>query len=95
MATNAGLSVPVSGIRLSTDPLDDVLQGPDQTGDDALTAKKGDPQVAGMWFGPRLGRRDRRSAAEMLDDVADGTVEEILEILAEAGWTLVPVRGTP
>jgi len=31
----------------------------------------------------------------MQDDVADGRVEEMLELLKEAGWTLVPVRGTP
>ena len=57
--------------------------------------KRNDPEVAGMWFGPRLGRRDRRSADEMLDDVADDRVGEALEFLKEAGWTLVPVRGTP
>jgi hypothetical protein len=96
MATNVGLSVPVSGIRLSTDALDDaILQGLDRTVDDALMVKKGDPEVAGMWFGPRLGRRDRRSADEMLEGVADGRLEEILELLTEAGWTLVPATGTP
>jgi hypothetical protein len=57
--------------------------------------KKDDTEVAGMWFGPRLGRRDRRSADETPDDVADSRVEEMLEFLREAGWTLVPVRGTP
>ena len=96
LATDFGLSVQVSGIRLSADPLDDaILQGFDRTEDNALMVKKGDTEVAGLWFGPRLGRRDRRSADEMQDDVADGKVEEMLELLKEAGWTLVPVRGTP
>jgi hypothetical protein len=57
--------------------------------------KKGDTEVAGMWFGPRLGRRDRRSADEAQEDDADGKTEEVLELLKEAGWTVVPVRGTP
>ena len=96
LATDFGLSVQVSGIRLSADPLDDViLRGFDPAVDDALMVKKGDTEVAGLWFGPRLGRRDRRSADEMQDDVADGKMEETLELLKEAGWTLVPVRGTP
>jgi hypothetical protein len=96
LATDFGLSVQVSGIRLSADPLEDaILQGFDRAGDDALMVKKGDTEVAGMWFGPRLGRRDRRSADETQDDFADGKAEELLELLKEAGWTLVPVRGTP
>jgi hypothetical protein len=94
IATNAVLAVPVSGIRLNTDPLDDaILQGLDRIGDDALMVKKSDPEVAGMWFGPRLGRRDRRSADATLGDATDDRLEEILELLKETGWTLVPVRG--
>jgi hypothetical protein len=96
LATDNVLSIQVSGIRLSADPLDDaILQGFDRAEDDILMVKKGDTDTAGVWFGPRLGRRDKRTADEMQDDVADGKVEEMLDLLKEAGWTLVPVRGTP
>lgn len=94
LATDFVLSVQVSGIRLSADPLDDAI-GFDRAGDDTLMVQKGDTEVAGLWFGPRLGRRDRRSADELQDDVADGRVEEIVDLLKEGGWTLVPVTGTP
>jgi hypothetical protein len=86
---------PVSGLRLGTDPIDDaILLGLDGAGDDAQMVKKSDPQVYGMWFGPRLGRRERRSADEMLDDVGDSRVEEVLQLLKETPWVLVPLKGT-
>jgi hypothetical protein len=82
------LSIPVSGLRVSTDPLEDaILLGLDGTGDDTLMVKKSDPEISGMWFGPRLGRRDRRSADEMQDDL------EVVEVLRETPWALVPVKG--
>lgn len=84
----------VSGFRLSADPLEDaLLLGLEGAGDDALVVKKGDPEVTGMWFGPRLGRRDKRSADEMPEDITDGRVEEVLELLKDTPWALVPLRG--
>jgi hypothetical protein len=86
---------PVSGLRLGKDTIDDaILLGLDGVGDDAPMVKKSDPQVYGMWFGPRLGRRERRSADEILDDAGDSRVEEVLQLLKETPWVLVPLKGT-
>jgi hypothetical protein len=86
---------PVSGLRLGTDPVEEaILLGLDGAGEDAPMVKKSDPQVYGMWFGPRLGRRERRSADELLDDAGDSRVEEVLQLLKETPWVLVPLKGT-
>ncbi|PNF21014.1 hypothetical protein B7P43_G09490, partial [Cryptotermes secundus] len=85
---------PVSGLRLGTDPIGDaILLGLDGARDDGPMVKKSDPQVYGMWFGPRLGRRERRSVDEILDDAGDGRVEEVLQLLKETPWVLVPLKG--
>lgn len=85
---------PVSGLQLGADPIDDaILLGLEGVRDYAPMVKKSDPQVYGMWFGPRLGRRERRSVDEMLDDAGDSRVEEVLQLLKETPWALVPLKG--
>lgn len=44
---------------------------------------------AGTWFGPRLGRRQRRSVA-MEEDLG----AELADVLQGAAWALVPLNGT-
>jgi hypothetical protein len=85
----------VSGFRLSADPLEDaILLGIEGAADEPLMVKRGDPEVTSMWFGPRLGRRDKRSLDEMLlDEVADNKVEEVLELLKDTPWALVPLKS--
>ncbi|CAG2069069.1 unnamed protein product, partial [Timema podura] len=52
------------------------------------------PQQAGLWFGPRLGRRDRRSPSDDLDEIEAGAGEgALIELLREAPWAIVPLRG--
>ncbi|KAJ9601018.1 hypothetical protein L9F63_000856, partial [Diploptera punctata] len=88
------------GFRLSsslfreTDPFEDtILVGLDGNRD-ALMVKRSDPaETAGMWFGPRLGRRDKRSVDEI--DFSDGSKEEeLVEILRETPWAIIPLRGS-
>ncbi|KDR07140.1 PBAN-type neuropeptides-like [Zootermopsis nevadensis] len=82
------------GFRLSSDPLEDgLLLGLEGLGDDPLAAKRGEPEVTGMWFGPRLGRREKRSVDDFPEDVADIRVEEVMELLKDTPWALLPLRG--
>jgi hypothetical protein len=84
----------VSGYRLSADPLEEaLLLGLEGERDEPLVTKKSDPDMSAMWFGPRLGRREKRSADEVQEDVIDGRLEEVLELLKDNPWTLVPLRG--
>lgn len=93
MPTCASLT-PVAGLQLGADPIDDaILLGLDGARDAIRMVKKSDPQVYGMWFGPRLGRRDRRSANDMMGDAGDSRAEEVLQLLKETPWVLVPLKG--
>ncbi|XP_069680408.1 PBAN-type neuropeptides-like [Periplaneta americana] len=87
------------GFRLSSslfrdnDPFEDaILLGLDGTGE-GLVVKRSESEVPGMWFGPRLGRREKRSADEAQEDSDGSKVEEIVELLRETPWALVPLKG--
>ena len=89
-----------TGFRLSSqlfreaDPFEDaVLVGIDGNRD-TLMVKRADPAgTSGMWFGPRLGKRDKRSVDEI--DLGDVSKEddEVIELLRETPWAIIPIRG--
>ncbi|PSN55348.1 hypothetical protein C0J52_01844 [Blattella germanica] len=88
------------GFRISSslfreaDPFEDAIMVDLDGNREALMVKRSQPaETSGLWFGPRLGRRDKRSIDDTLDGGDSSKEEEIVELLRETPWALVPLKG--
>jgi hypothetical protein len=68
--------------------------------DDGDVEKRGqNPNAGGMWFGPRLGRRKKRSvdSSSPLESSSEHRetldTKTLLKILHNFNWAIVPVKG--